>query len=96
MITGKKVKGFLKNGEFAPAKTRIYMTAGRSLRVIRELQELSQNELAKLSGLPQSTISGMESGRINIGVERSKVLAKALRVHPAVIIFPGWEVERAS
>ncbi len=96
MITGKKVKEILKNGEFVPAKTRIAMTPGQSLRVIRELQELSQNELARMSGLPQSTISGMESGRINIGVERAKVLAKALRIHPAVIVFPGWETERAS
>lgn len=96
MITGKRVKEILKNGDFTPAKTRVHMTPGQSLKVIRELQELSQNALAELSGLPQSTISGMESGRINIGVERSKVLAKALRVHPAVIIFPGWETERAS
>lgn len=96
MITGKKVKEILKNGSFAPAKTLVAVSPGRSLRIIRELQELSQNELAKLSGLPQSTISGMESGRINIGVERAKVLAKALRVHPAVIVFPGWETEKAS
>ena len=95
MITGKKVRDVLKVGEFVPAKTRVTMSPGRSLRVIRELQELSQNELAKLSGLPQSTISGMESDRINIGVERAKVLAKALRVHPAVIVFPGWEVGHA-
>ena len=96
MIIGKRVKDILKNGAFVPAKTRVAMTPGQSLRVIRELQEFSQNELAKLSGLPQSTISGMESGRINIGVERAKVLARALRVHPAVIVFPGWETERAS
>lgn len=96
MITGKKVKYILKNGDFAPAKTRVAMTPGQSLKIIRELQELSQNSLAELSGLPQSTISGMESGRINIGVERAKVLAKALRVHPAVIVFPGWETEKAS
>jgi transcriptional regulator with XRE-family HTH domain len=96
MTTGKKVKAILKGGEFIPAKTRVTMTPGQSLRVIRELQELSQNELAKISGLPQSTISGMESGRINIGVERAKVLALALRVHPAVIVFPGWETKRAS
>lgn len=96
MITGKKVNKILKNGKFVPAQTRIYMTPGHSLRVIRELQELSQNDLAKLSGLPQSTISGMESGRINIGVERAKVLAHALRVHPAVIVFPGWEIKKAS
>ena len=95
MTTGKKVKEILKNGIFVPAKTRIAISPGQSLRIIRELQELSQNNLAKLSGLPQSTISGMESGRINIGVERAKVLAKALRVHPAVIIFPGWEVKAA-
>lgn len=96
MTTGKKVKELLKNGEFAPAKTRVNMTPGQSLRVIRELQELSQNELAKLCGIPQSTISGMESERINIGVERAKTLAKALHVHPAVIVFPGWEVGHAS
>ena len=95
MITGKKVKEILKNGEFAPAKTRFSMSPGQSLKVIRELQELSQNDLAKLSGLPQSTISGMESGRINIGVERAKVLAKALRVHPAIIVFPGWDTKAA-
>jgi transcriptional regulator with XRE-family HTH domain len=95
MTTGKRVKEILKNGEFVPAKTRVHMTPGQSLKVIRELQELSQNELAKISGLPQSTISGMESGRINIGIERAKVLARALRVHPAVIVFPGWETERA-
>jgi transcriptional regulator with XRE-family HTH domain len=96
MITGKRVKEVLKKGEFVPARSRVHMTPGQSLRVIRELQELSQNGLAKLSGLPQSTISGIESGRINIGVERAKVLAKALRVHPAVIVFPGWEVGHAS
>ena len=96
MITGKKVRETIKNGDFVIAKTRIEMTPGKSLRVIRELQELSQNDLAKLSGLPQSTISGMESGKINIGVERAKVLAKALKVHPAVIVFPGWKMEKAA
>jgi hypothetical protein len=32
--------------------------------------------------LPQSTISGKESCRINIGVERAKILAHALCSHP--------------
>ena len=95
MTTGKRVKEILKNGDFVPAKTRVALSPGQSLRIIRELQGLSQNELSKLSRLPQSTISGMESGRINIGVERAKILANALRVHPAVIIFPGWEVKAA-
>jgi transcriptional regulator with XRE-family HTH domain len=96
MTTGKRVREILENGRFVPAKTRVILTPGRSLRIVRELQGFSQNELAKLSGLPQSTISGMESGRINIGVERAKVLARALKIHPAVIVFPGWQVGRAS
>jgi hypothetical protein len=43
-------------------------------------------------GIPQSTISGIETGRINLGVERAKTLAIALRCHPAVLVFPGWQV----
>ena len=96
MTTGKRVKKMLREGKFVPARTRVQLTPGQALKIVRELQELSQNDLSELSGLPQSTISGMESGRINIGVERAKVLARALRVHPAVIVFSGWETQRAS
>ena len=96
MTTGKRVKEILAKGAFVKAKALITLTPGKSLRALRELQELSQNELAKLTGFPQSTISGMESDRINIGVERAKVLARALKVHPAVIVFPGWDIVKAS
>ena len=96
MTTGKKVRDLLKNGTFVPVKSQIDLTPGQSLKIIRELQELSQNGLSEISGLSQSTISGMESGRIKIGVERAKILARALRVHPAVIVFPGWKTEKAS
>jgi len=66
------------------------------VRIVRELQELSQNELAALTGIPQSTISAIENDRINLGVERAKVLARALKVHPAVLVFPGWDIEEES
>ena len=36
------------------------------------------------------TISAIENGRVSLGVERAKVLAKALKCHPAVLVFPGW------
>ena len=78
--------------EFRPAKRQVRVTPGESLRILRELQELSQNELASLTGIPQSTISALENGRINLGVERAKVLSRALECHPAVLVFPGWEV----
>lgn len=77
---------------FSTAKKRIDVSPGESVRVIRELQGLSQVQLAALCGIPQSTISGIETGRINLGVERAKMLASALRCHPAVLVFPGWQV----
>jgi transcriptional regulator with XRE-family HTH domain len=83
-------------GEYRKAKRTIEVSAGESVRIIRELQELSQNELAVLSGIPQSTISAIERDRINLGVERAKQLARALKCHPSVLVFPGWDVERES
>jgi transcriptional regulator with XRE-family HTH domain len=77
---------------FVPAKKRVDVSAGESVRIIRELQGLSQVQLSALCGIPQTTISGIETGRINLGVERAKVLARALRCHPAVLVFPGWQV----
>ena len=82
--------------EFRPAKKRAEVSVGESVRIIRELQELSQNALAKLTGIPQSTISAIENGKVNLGVERAKTLAKALKCHPAVLVFPGWDVEKES
>jgi transcriptional regulator with XRE-family HTH domain len=82
----------MKMRDFKPAKKRIDVSVGESVRIIRELQGMSQNGLAKLSGIPQSTISAIENDRINLGVERAKTLALVLRCHPAVLVFPGWEV----
>ena len=77
--------------EFRPAKKRIEVSVGESVRILRELQELSQSQLSELTGIPQATISAIENGRVNLGVERAKVLARALKCHPAVLVFPGWE-----
>jgi transcriptional regulator with XRE-family HTH domain len=63
---------------------------------MRDLQDLSQNELSKLTGIPQSTISAIENDRVRLGVERAKVIARALKCHPAVLVFPGWEIDKES
>ena len=82
--------------EFRKAKKRIEVTVAESVKIMREFQELSQNELAELTGIPQSTISAIENGRVQLGVERAKVLARALSCHPAVLVFPGWDVNHES
>lgn len=82
--------------EFRVAKKRAVVTVGDSVRIVRELQEMSQNQLAQASGIPQATISAIENGRVRLGVERAKVLARALKVHPSVLVFPSWEVSDAK
>ena len=77
--------------EFRPAKRRISVSVGESVRIVRELQGFSQNQLAERTGIPQATLSAIENDRVRLGVERAKVLAKALKCHPAVLVFPGWE-----
>lgn len=77
---------------FRPARRRIDVSVGESVRILRELQGYSQNELARLTGIPQATLSAIENDRVRLGVERAKILARALQCHPAVLVFPGWEV----
>ena len=86
----------MKMGEYRRARKRIDVSVGESLRIIRELQELSQNQLAEMTSISQSTISAIERDRVNLGVERAKALARALKVHPAVLVFPNWDVESES
>ena len=81
---------------YRPAKTRITVSVGQSVRIIRELQELSQNELSRLTGIPQAAISAIENDRVRLGVERAKVLAQALKCHPGVLVFPGWELPNGA
>lgn len=81
---------------YRKAKRTIEVSPGESVRIIRELQELTQSELSSLTGIPQSTISALERDRINLGVERAKQLARALKCHPSVLVFPGWDVDHES
>lgn len=81
---------------YSKAEKQIEVTVGESLKIIREFQELSQNQLAEITSIPQSTISAIENNRIKLGVERAKVFARALQCHPAVLVFPGWDTQHES
>ena len=77
---------------YRAARKRMTVSVGQSVRVIRELQGLSQNELALRTGISQATISAIENDRVKLGVERAKMLARVLKCHPGVLVFPGWVV----
>lgn len=81
---------------YSKAQKQIEVTVGESLKIIREFQDLSQNQLAEITSIPQSTISAIENNRIKLGVERAKVFARALQCHPAVLVFPGWDIQHES
>jgi len=59
---------------YRKARKRIEVSVGESVRTIRELQELSQNRLADLTGIPQPTISAIERNRVNLKGERDTVV----------------------
>ena len=87
-IEGSKMKNFRR------ARKTVDVSAGVSVRIIRELQGYSQNELAKRTGISEATISAIENERVRLGVDRAKTLARASKCHPAVLVFPGWEVSK--
>ena len=54
--------------------------ASVALRGARRKEDLTQKQLAELTGIPQSHISEMENGKRTIGKERAKRLGKALNI----------------
>lgn len=90
MTMGSKLREALKQ-ELSLSQKRVRITQGEMLRIIREKNGLSQNELAEKSGLTQSTLSSLENNRVSLGVQRAKALAIVLGVHPAVLVFPDWD-----
>ncbi|PIQ43326.1 MAG: transcriptional regulator [Gammaproteobacteria bacterium CG11_big_fil_rev_8_21_14_0_20_46_22] len=86
----------MSKAEYKPSKTHVAVTPGESLRIIRELQGLSQSALAEKTGLSQPNISALENGTSQLGRDRSITLAKALGVHPAVLLFPDFDIHQAA
>ncbi len=81
---------------FVKAKVNTSISPAEMLRTLRELQELSQSELSKLTGISQPNLSALETGARQIGRERAIVLARALKVHPSVILFPDYDESDAA
>lgn len=72
------------------AKDRIkkHKKAGLVLRGARYRENLSQVELAKVSGVHQNEISKIENGKRAIGEKVAKRLAKPLKINYLLLIDP--------
>ena len=82
--------------QFVKAKVHSHVTPGEALKALRELQGLTQQELASSAGIAQPHISAMERGISLIGCDRALALAKVLHVHPAVILFPDFDLAQVA
>lgn len=82
--------------DFTRAKVHTHVKPGEALKMLRELQHLSQNELAQITGISQSNISALENGTRQMGRDRALVLGKALHVHPAVLLFPDFDINEVA
>jgi len=86
----------INKNEFVCAKVNRLITPGEMLQTLRELQEFTQKDLAAQTGISQSNISAMENNVSQIGRDRALALAKVLKVHPAVILFPDFDIAQVA
>lgn len=86
------MKDFNKSEFVEPARHAV-LTTGETIRMLRELKGWTQEELAAKSGIHSKNISLLENGKIEIGKKRAEQLAKAFGVHPALIMFPEYQVD---
>lgn len=62
---------------------------GKRLRELRTKRGLSQEQLADLAGLHRNYIGNIERGENGIGLDNIMLLARTLKVKPAVL-FDKW------
>jgi transcriptional regulator with XRE-family HTH domain len=86
----------LNKDEFVKAKVHAHLLPSEALKMIRELQGLTQTDLSKKTGISQSNISALENNTKQMGRERAIVLARALKIHPAVLLFPDFDIGKVT
>ena len=76
---------------FAPAKPHATLNTGEVIKMLRELKNWTQKDLAAKSGIAVTNISLLENNKVEIGKKRAEQLVKAFNIHPAIIMFPEYE-----
>lgn len=65
------------------------MRVGERIARARELRGMTQEDLARESGLPQSTVSKIENGKIKVNLRYIEKVATALAMPAAALVAPG-------
>jgi len=75
--------------DFLPEKHYIHVSEGESVRIVREMNELTVAQLAAASGIPEATLRAIEKDQLELKVDQRNALAVALKVPPAVLMATG-------
>lgn len=70
---------------------RVKLTTGLMIKEMRQVQGLTQLALAKATNIPPSALSALEHDKARLGVKRAEAIARALHVHPSVLLWPNWK-----
>ncbi len=67
-------------------------TPGKVIRAVRKNFNITQQELAEVTGIAETNLSAIENDKIEIGVKRAVLIAAALGIGPSGLLFPnGYE-----
>lgn len=62
----------------------------QNLKELRRMYDITQEELARISGIPRSTIAKCESGHGAVTLENLLILSKTFGEEPNALL-KGWE-----
>ena len=85
-----------KRKNYIPAKIHTPTTTGEVVKMLRELKGWTQADLAQRSGISGTNISLIEHNKLDIGKKRAIALAISFDIHPAIIMFPEYDIAGIS
>ncbi len=73
---------------YVPARTKVVLSPGDSVRIARESQEMTLSELALAANMTEEALSAIEGGEAPLARDQAERLAVALKLHPNVLLEP--------
>jgi transcriptional regulator with XRE-family HTH domain len=64
-------------------------TAGRIIKAFRKNFNITQGELAEMTGIAETNLSAIENDKIEVGVKRAVLISTALGIDPSQLLFPN-------
>jgi transcriptional regulator with XRE-family HTH domain len=72
------------------------LSSGEVLRGLRIKSEISQDQLAEITGVQRTNISGLENDRIEMTSHYAEIFSVVFKVHPSEILYPNGHVKKST